>query len=124
VPPKPLKVPRILATLALTRDFQRLLATGEVRNRAGLARRFELTRARVTQMMKLLALAPEVVALIEATQCAVSERTLRLVLDASPDQQLRFFKAQPAMASRARRHSRTADAHAESGSAVGQTQTS
>jgi hypothetical protein len=95
-PAKTMKVPRILATLALARDFQRLLDTGGARNRADLARQFELTRARVTQVMKLLALAPEVVAHIESTHTAVSERALRPVLIASPEQQLRFVRARTA----------------------------
>lgn len=92
-PERPLKSPRILATLALAQEFQRLLDTGCVRNRAEVARRFALTRARVTQIMKLLMLAPEVIAHIEAARAAVSERSLRPVLTASPDQQLRFVRA-------------------------------
>jgi hypothetical protein len=93
-PASPAKIPRILATLALVREFQRLLATGEVRNRAALARRFEVcTRARVTQMMHLLMLAPEVVAHIESARVYISERAVRPVLGASADQQLRFVRA-------------------------------
>lgn len=91
-PPKPLKPTKILATLALARDFQRLLETGGARNRAELARRFALTRARVTQIMKLLALTPEVTACIESAGFGVSERALRPLLGASPDQQLLFLR--------------------------------
>lgn len=94
-PEKPLKPPRILATLALARELQQLLDTGAARNRAALARRFGLTRARVTQIMKLLMLAPEVIAHIENASAAVSERALRPVLSAHPDQQLRFVQARP-----------------------------
>jgi hypothetical protein len=89
----PPKAPRILAMLALATEFQRLLATGEVRNRADLARRFLLTRARVTQLMRLLMLAPEVVAHIEKLHLAITERAVRPVLDAPPAQQLRFVRA-------------------------------
>jgi hypothetical protein len=98
---KPLRAPQILTTLARVREFQHLLSTGEVRNRAGLARRFALTRARVTQIMKLSMLAPEAIAHIESAHTSVSERTLRPVLDASPEQQLRFVRALVVSATRA-----------------------
>ena len=96
---KPLKAPRILTTLALAREFQRLLDTGSARNRAALARRFMLTRARVTQIMKLLLLGPAVIAHIEVTRTPLSERALRAVFRATPDQQLRFVHARQAIAS-------------------------
>lgn len=92
-PPKSPKAPPILATLALAKQFQRLLDTGEARNRAALALRYELSRPRITQIMKLLTLAPEVVAHIETTKLSVSERALRPVFAAPCEEQLRFVQA-------------------------------
>ena len=89
---KLLKPLRILVTLAMLKEFQALLESGEVRNRAGLARRFSLTRARVTQIMHMLALAPEVVRFIEDTRCNVSERSLKPMLAATPAEQLQFVR--------------------------------
>jgi hypothetical protein len=100
-PPERVKPPRILATFALAREFQRLLDTGAARNRSAVARRFGLTRTRVTQVMKLLTLAPEVIAHIEKGQAPVSERGLRAVLGTRPDQELRFVHARLKIASSA-----------------------
>lgn len=96
---KPPKQPRILPTLTLARQFQGLLDNGAARNRAALARRFTLTRARVTQIMKLLKLSPEVIAYIENYRPAVTERALRPMLTAPPDQQLRFVQARASTSS-------------------------
>jgi hypothetical protein len=93
------KLPRILATLALAREFQRLLTTGDAPNRAALARRFAPTRARVSQIMKVLNLAPEVIAHIETVRTPVSERALRAVFGATPGQQLGFVRSRQTTAS-------------------------
>ena len=45
--------------IALARDWQRRLDTGEVVSRAELARQLGVTRAHVTQVLGLLRLAPE-----------------------------------------------------------------
>lgn len=61
-----MRLPKVVADLALAESFQRLLDAGEVQSRADLARRFRLTRARVTQLMKLLALHPVIVAYVKS----------------------------------------------------------
>jgi hypothetical protein len=59
--PVPLgRVPRIARLMALAIRFERLLADGEVRDYADLARLGHVTRARVTQIMNLLNLAPDI----------------------------------------------------------------
>jgi len=52
--------PRIIDTLAQARHFQHLIDSGQVKNAAQLARDLNLTRARVSQILSLLLLAPEV----------------------------------------------------------------
>ncbi len=46
-------VPPVTKALALADEFQRLLNSGAVNRRADLARRFKLSRARVTQLLDL-----------------------------------------------------------------------
>jgi hypothetical protein len=59
-PPTPERVPRIARLLALAHKFQRMLDRGEVETMAGLARLGRVSRARITQIMDLLMLAPEI----------------------------------------------------------------
>lgn len=54
------RVPRISRLVALAHRFQSLLATGEVSSMAELAKLGRVTRARITQIMDLLLLAPDV----------------------------------------------------------------
>jgi hypothetical protein len=54
------RVPRISRLMALAIRFQGLLDRGEVRDYAELARVGHVTRARLTQIMNLLNLAPDV----------------------------------------------------------------
>lgn len=59
--PVPLgRVPRIARLMALAIRFEGLLAAGEVRDYADLARLGHVTRARVTQIMNFLNLAPDI----------------------------------------------------------------
>lgn len=59
--PVPLgRVPRISRLMALAIRFEGLLADGELRDYADLARLGHVTRARVTQIMNLLNLAPDI----------------------------------------------------------------
>jgi hypothetical protein len=59
--PVPLgRVPRIARVMALAIRFERLLEEGEVRDYADLARLGHVSRARVTQIMNLLNLAPDI----------------------------------------------------------------
>jgi hypothetical protein len=62
-PPPPVlsgRVPRITRLMALAIRFERLVATGAVRDYAEIARLGYVTRARVTQIMNLLCLAPDI----------------------------------------------------------------
>jgi hypothetical protein len=54
------RIPRVARLLALAHRFQGLLARGEVQSMADLARLGGVTRARVTQIMDLLLLAPDI----------------------------------------------------------------
>lgn len=59
--PVPLgRVPRLARLMALAIRFDNLLRRGEVRDYADLARFGHVTRARVTQIMNLLNLAPDI----------------------------------------------------------------
>ena len=53
-------MPRIARLLALARRFQGMLDRGEVESMAELARLGRVSRARITQVMDLLMLAPEI----------------------------------------------------------------
>ena len=83
-PPAPPAIPRITRLLALAIKFQELVDRGEVRDYADLARLGFVTRARLTQIMNLLLLAPDIQ---ESLLCensdvrtAYSERDLRSVI--------------------------------------------
>jgi hypothetical protein len=64
VPPsKPARIPKTLRVVELLRkaiEWRRQIDGGEVRNQAEIARQEGITRARVTQVMGLLRLAPEI----------------------------------------------------------------
>lgn len=78
-------------------EWQRQLDAGEVGTQADIARREGITRARVTQIMAMLRLAPEIqeylMAMPESVgRPAISERALRpiTVLDDPASQRRRF----------------------------------
>jgi hypothetical protein len=52
-------IPRIARLMAIAIRFERLVRTGTIRDYAELARLGRVTRARITQIMKLLDLAPD-----------------------------------------------------------------
>lgn len=54
------RVPRVARLMALAVRFERLIRAGEVADYATLARLGHVTRARVTQIMNLLTLAPDI----------------------------------------------------------------
>ena len=63
--PEPVSMPkprpsRAAQMLALAHELQRLIDAGEVRDRAAIAAQVGLTRARVTQVLDLLLLAPDI----------------------------------------------------------------
>jgi len=53
-------VPRISRLMALAIRFDRLIKAGEIRDQAEIARLGQVTRARVTQIMNLMLLAPDI----------------------------------------------------------------
>lgn len=86
-PAKPVgRVPRVARLLALAHRFERLVQTGVATDYADLARLGHVTRARVTQIMNLLSLAPDLQEAIlflppvTSGKDPVSERGLREVV--------------------------------------------
>jgi hypothetical protein len=79
------KLPRVTRLMALAIKFQGMVDQGEVRDYADLARLGYVTRARITQLMNLTSLAPDIqeaLLLMPATMKGrdpVSERRLRTV---------------------------------------------
>jgi len=58
--PAPVRIPRITRLMALAIKFQDMVDRGEVRDYAEIARLGYVTRARMTQIMNLLNLAPDI----------------------------------------------------------------
>ncbi len=58
--PEPGRVPRVARLMALALRFEKLVREGAVADYAELARLGHVTRARVTQIMNLLHLAPDI----------------------------------------------------------------
>ncbi len=91
-PPPPVfgRVPRIARLMALALRFERLIDVGEVRDYAELARLGHVTRARMTQVMNLLNLAPDIqeevlfLPLVESGRDPIRELHLRPIA-AIPD---------------------------------------
>jgi hypothetical protein len=81
-PPQAPKTPRVVELLRKAIEWQALLESGEVRNQAAIARREGITRARVTQVMGMLRLAPDIQQQILSLpnmvrQPVITERALR-----------------------------------------------
>ena len=96
-PPRQPRTPRVVELLRKAREWQRQLDSGEVPNQAEIARRESVTRARVTQIMGLLPLAPEIQRHIPSMphaigRPAVTERTLRPIvqIESAAKRQARF----------------------------------
>jgi hypothetical protein len=76
-------LPRVTRLMALAIRFEGLIREGEVRDLAGIARLGHVTRARVTQIMNLLHLAPDIqeallnLPRVERGRDPVTERDLR-----------------------------------------------
>jgi hypothetical protein len=84
-PPKTVRRPaRVARMLALAHRLQQAIDSGEIEDRATLARRFGITRARVTQLLNLTLLAPDIQEQVLALEAVdglepTSERALREV---------------------------------------------
>ena len=96
-PPGASKTPRVVELIRKAIEWQALLESGETSSQAAIARQEGITRARVTQVMGLLRLAPEI---REHILClpnmvrrpAITERALRpiaMIVNAA-DQKARF----------------------------------
>ncbi len=59
-PPREPRIPRVVELLRKAIEWQGLLQSGNAANQADIARREGITRARVTQVMGMLRLAPEI----------------------------------------------------------------
>jgi hypothetical protein len=74
------RIPRVTRLMALAIKFQDMVDRGEVRDYADLARLGYVTRARITQIMNLLNLAPDIqqeILDLSASTPAATERVLR-----------------------------------------------
>lgn len=96
-PPKAPKTPRVVKLLHKAIEWQALLESGEASNQAAIARQKGITRARVTQVMGLLRLAPEIQQRIlsmpdAVRRPAITERALRPIaqLENATDQKAMF----------------------------------
>jgi len=79
----PARLPRIIRLMALAIKFQEMVDRGEVRDYADLAGLGYVSRARITQIMNLLSLAPDIqeAILIPGQDCACPpERDIRRVV--------------------------------------------
>ena len=80
------KLPRVTRLMALAIKFQGMVDSKEVRDYADLARLGHVTRARLTQIMNLLNLAPDIqeeilsLPAVEAGQDPVHERQVRTIV--------------------------------------------
>lgn len=79
--------PKIPETLALAKTWAARLKAGTV-NRADLARERGVSRARVSQILKLLSLHPAIQAFAVAHPALASEHRLRPLLRLSPKRQM------------------------------------
>jgi hypothetical protein len=91
--------PRVTCLLALAHRFEALVQSGKVRDYADLARVGRVSRARISQILKLLTLAPSIQEHIlwlpprTAGEESITERDLRKVVDEPRwDRQRVFFE--------------------------------
>ncbi len=82
ISPREAKTPRVVELLRKAMEWQSLMDSGQITSQADIARREGITRARVSQVMGLLRLAPEhrarILAMpITARRPAITERILR-----------------------------------------------
>jgi len=86
-------VPRLYRNpVILAQEWQQAISSGEHRTQAEFARRQGISRARVTQVLQLLNLTPNVLHTITALgdplpSQVITERMLRFIVDRSADEQ-------------------------------------
>ena len=68
------RIPRIARLMALAIRFDHLISSGQVANQAQLARLGSVSRARLTQIMNLILLAPDIQEELLFLSCGLSER--------------------------------------------------
>lgn len=89
--------PPVTKALALADEFQSLLDSGAVKRRADLARRFNLSRARVTQLLDLHKLHPDILEFVRHLSGVgpryLSVRALLLICPLPHEQQLGHLQA-------------------------------
>lgn len=96
-PPKKPRTPGAAKSLLKAREWKRQLDAGEVASQAEIARRENLTRARVTQILNLLRLVPEIQEHVlqmskSTTRPPFSEHSLRRIgAESTPARQLAIF---------------------------------
>lgn len=86
--PKQARTPHVVELLRKAQEWRRQLEAGEIRTQAEIARKDGLTRARVTQVMGLLRLAPEIQERVlslpdSVRRPTITERTLRPIAQAT-----------------------------------------
>jgi septum formation topological specificity factor MinE len=94
--PVPTAVPRITQLMALAIRFEALLAAGDVDGYTAVGKLGGVTRARVTQIMNLRHLAPEIQErlLFLESGCRITERELRVVArELEWPRQIQLFEA-------------------------------
>lgn len=97
-PPKAPQTPKVVKLLRTAQEWRRQLDAGEVENQAAIARREGITRARVTQVIGLLRLAPEIQEQIlnlpkSVERTPITERALRPLANIErSDKQITSFK--------------------------------
>jgi hypothetical protein len=89
------RIPRISRLMALAIKFQDMVDRGEVRDYADIARLGYISRARITQIMNLLNLAPDIqeqILLPNSPKAIPCERYLRRIVSLHywPEQRRRF----------------------------------
>jgi len=75
--PAPPRIPRIARLMALAIKFQEMVDHGEVRDYADIARLGFVTRARLTQIMNLLLLAPDIQETLLTADKEIQEHRVR-----------------------------------------------
>jgi hypothetical protein len=99
--PKPAgRIPRVARLLALAHHFDDMIREGVVKDQAEIARLMKVTRARVTQIMNLLYLAPDIqeeilfLVVEPRDRSAISPRRIRhLVAEADWGRQRELWRA-------------------------------